>query len=138
MTAPWIGEPRPGEVPLLYRGVYRIRSRNLQYGVYDSGRPAGGGFIGIRTKFGERFLATEYDQHTAAAAEYLGMLPDGIAAAQYEPGGPTCQACGKPARWTGPPGPAPWECDSGCADVTAVHAPVNQALFDYLDRLEGR
>ncbi len=35
--------------------LYRIRSRNLDYGVYDGN----GGFIGIRQKFGFRYLFTE-------------------------------------------------------------------------------
>jgi hypothetical protein len=36
--------------------VYKIRCRNLRYGVYDGED----GFIGIRTKFGSRYLFTEY------------------------------------------------------------------------------
>lgn len=36
--------------------VYKIRSRNLRFGVYDGNE----GFIGIRTKFGRRYLDTEY------------------------------------------------------------------------------
>jgi len=38
------------------RGVYKILSRNLSIGVYDGN----GGFIGIRTKFGQEYLFTEY------------------------------------------------------------------------------
>lgn len=38
------------------RGVYRINSRNLTVGVYDGDE----GFIGIREKFGSKFLFTEY------------------------------------------------------------------------------
>jgi hypothetical protein len=36
--------------------VYKLFSRNLRHGVYDGDR----GFIGIRTKFGDRYLFTEY------------------------------------------------------------------------------
>lgn len=36
--------------------VYKIGSRNLSYGVYDGNE----GFIGIRKKFGRRYLFTEY------------------------------------------------------------------------------
>jgi hypothetical protein len=36
--------------------VYKLRCRNLEYGVFDGGD----GFIGIRTKFGRRFLDTEH------------------------------------------------------------------------------
>lgn len=40
----------------LERGrVYKITSRNLDYGVWDGDT----GFIGIRTKFGSRYLFTE-------------------------------------------------------------------------------
>lgn len=35
--------------------LYRINSRNLSLGVYDGNW----GFIGIRTKFGDRYLFTE-------------------------------------------------------------------------------
>ena len=35
--------------------VYKLHCRNLQYGVYDGKN----GFIGIRTKFGSRYLFTE-------------------------------------------------------------------------------
>lgn len=38
------------------RGIYRIRSRNLSIGLFDGEK----GFIGIRTKFGDRYLFTEY------------------------------------------------------------------------------
>jgi len=42
--------------------VYKIRCRNLRYGVYNGD----GGFIGIRTKFGSRYLFTEYHWDTGA------------------------------------------------------------------------
>lgn len=42
--------------------VYKIRSRNLSIGVWN-GKD---GFIGIREKFGSRFLATEYHYDTGA------------------------------------------------------------------------
>ncbi len=45
----------------LERGmVYKIRCRNLQLGVWDGNT----GFIGIRTKWGDRFLAKEYHWDT--------------------------------------------------------------------------
>ena len=53
--------------------LYRLRSRNLPYGVYN-GRHS---FIGIREKFGELYLSTEYAGATAVALEDLGPLPDG-------------------------------------------------------------
>jgi len=60
--------------------VYVIRSRNLSVAVYDGAN----GFIGIREKFGQRYLFTEY--HHDQGAPYgtvhplkdLGPLPAGI------------------------------------------------------------
>ncbi len=62
------------------RHLYRIHSRNLTFGVYDGKK----GFIGIRTKFGSRYLFTEYhwDQGppygTVNPKEDLGPMPDDI------------------------------------------------------------
>jgi len=41
--------------------LYRIASRNLSFGVYDESVQ---GFIGIRYKFGDRYLFTEYHWDT--------------------------------------------------------------------------
>jgi len=63
------------------RGVYRIKSRNLSMGVY---RAEVQGFIGIRLKFDDRYLFTEYHYDTGAPfgtvkpKEQIGMLPDNI------------------------------------------------------------
>lgn len=48
-----------------FRDIYLLKSRNLLLGVYN-GR---GGFIGIREKFGYRYLDTEYyrDEKTGTA-----------------------------------------------------------------------
>jgi hypothetical protein len=61
--------------------VYRLHARNLHIGVFD-GRD---GFIGIRTKFDDRFLDTEYSGErgayfaTALAVEDLGVdVPPGV------------------------------------------------------------
>lgn len=66
--------------------VYKINCRNLKLGVYDGNE----GFIGIRTKFGSRYLATEYhwDQGppfgTVSGVEDTGLdLPDTIAIMEY-------------------------------------------------------
>jgi len=139
---PWVGEPQDSLVPLARGGVYRLRSRNLPFGVYDSDQPAGGGFIGIREKFGTRFLDTEYDRHTAQALEFLGMLPDRIKVRDREPGS-FCRDCRKPARIVRhadldayPPVGIRYECDSGCDDVRTIAGEENKALFDYLDKLK--
>ena len=57
------------------RHVYRLRSRNLAAGVYSAERA---GFIGIRTKFGDRYLFTEYWKETAWPLEEIGVLPESI------------------------------------------------------------
>lgn len=49
--------------------VYKIHSRNLSYGVYDGNE----GFIGIREKFGDRYLFTEY--HYDQGAPYGTVKP---------------------------------------------------------------
>jgi hypothetical protein len=58
--------PRPMEYikleDCIKGNVYKIRSRNLTLGVFDGEM----GFIGIRTKFGDRYLFTEYHWDTGA------------------------------------------------------------------------
>jgi len=68
------------------RRLYRIRSRNLRVGVYDGKE----GFLGIRTKFGSRYVFTEYhwDQGpphgTVKPQEDLGVdLPEEILLEEY-------------------------------------------------------
>lgn len=69
------------------RGVYSIKSRNLSVGVY---RAEVQGFIGIRLKFNDRFLFTEYHYDTGAPygtvwpKEQIGMLPDNIDCRELE------------------------------------------------------
>ena len=69
--------PRNAGFNLIRGHLYRIRSRNLPYGVYD-GRA---GFIGIREKFGSLYLFTEYDYDqgvpygTVIVKEDLGPIP---------------------------------------------------------------
>lgn len=66
---------------LVPRRLYLVQSRNLRYTIYDGKL----GFIGIRTKFGSRFLFTEYHWDaeaygTVSAMEDKGVdLPEGIA-----------------------------------------------------------
>jgi hypothetical protein len=60
--------------------AYRIRSRNLRIGVYRGQ----GVFTGIRTKFGERYLASELlndppGQGTVrAVTDQVAQVPDGM------------------------------------------------------------
>lgn len=63
---------------LIQGGAYRIRSRNLAYGVWDAGRQ---GFVGIREKFNNEYLDTEFHYDTGAPygtarpEEFMGMCP---------------------------------------------------------------
>ncbi len=63
------------------RFLYKIDSRNLSYGVFNL---AANGFIGIREKFGDRYLFTEYHWDTGAPygtvrpIKMLCALPDDI------------------------------------------------------------
>ena len=58
--------------------VYKLNSRNLALGVFTADK----GFIGIRTKFGNRFLDQEYEwctddnYGTARAIEDIGKIND--------------------------------------------------------------
>jgi len=60
--------------------LYNIVSRNLTFGIYDGK----GGFIGIREKFGSRYLFTEFHWDkdpscgTVKPIKELGRLPEGI------------------------------------------------------------
>lgn len=62
-------------------GLYRISSRNLSLGVFNE---AAKGFIGIREKFGDYYLFTEYHWDTGLSfgtvrpEELLEMVPDEI------------------------------------------------------------
>jgi hypothetical protein len=71
-------------IPLeeLQRGhVYRLHSRNLESGAFDGKH----GFVGVREKFGGRFLFTEYYSAggTAWPLADLGPLPEGIEIREY-------------------------------------------------------
>jgi hypothetical protein len=71
--------------------VYRLHSRNLSIGAFSQvARHAIPGFIGIREKFGERYLATEFhwdtgEPHgTAYPIEDLGIVvPEDIDLREY-------------------------------------------------------
>ena len=125
------------------RRLYKLDSRNLSYGVY---RASSRGFIGIRTKFGDRFLFEEYHWDTGEphgtvrpeeATEYL--LPDDIEV--RESLGSECTVCGKPVEFVQVPDeesivgrdshwkhiPENRDCDARPCRVP------NQALFDWIE-----
>lgn len=70
---------------LKHGGCYRISSRNLILGIYDENAK---GYIGIREKFGDEYLFTEFDWDTgppfgtATPYEFIGMLPADITVAE--------------------------------------------------------
>gem|GEM_PF-3753959 len=66
--------------------IYKIHSRNLGFGVFDGEK----GFIGIREKFGDLYLFTEYHWDTGAPfgtvrpLEDTGIdLPEGMALSEW-------------------------------------------------------
>jgi hypothetical protein len=65
--------------------LYQVSCRNFNYAVYDGN----GGFIGIREKFGRRYLFTEhhFDQGpqlgTVFPFEEIKQIPDSIQASEY-------------------------------------------------------
>lgn len=73
---------------LVPRGIYRVYSRNLVVGVWD-GTDDPCGFVGIRRKFNEEFLFTEYHWEdgppygTVKPTDLLGVVPDGTVIACY-------------------------------------------------------
>jgi hypothetical protein len=137
------------------RRVYRLQSRNLDFGVF---RAATGGFIGLREKFGDRYLFEELHRGdgggTASPLEELAEeLP--VEIPLREGLGSVCQTCGVACdyvRW--PEGgereialesggtmkvPGQWQHlqATECVKVRAV-GKSNTAFFDWLDAVEKR
>jgi hypothetical protein len=122
---------------LVYRGAYRVTSRNLLVACY-AGR---GNFIGIREKLGSRYLFTEQGT-VSQVGELLAVAP--LAIRMMEAVGQTyCEYCGALARWE-PDEPGArrgtWFCDSGCEDlegkgVLPARIP-NRPLYRFLEDLE--
>lgn len=127
---------------LVEREVYRIRCRNLSVGVWD---PSQRGFIGVREKFGDNYLFTEYhydaDPHvgTVRLMEPLGItLPDEIELYERKS---ICQHCGEEDEWITYQ-PRPEGGPSGYwthldRSLNDQHEPrsgavQNKALFDFL------
>lgn len=70
------------------RRVYRIHSRNLKFGAFDVRK---GGFVGIREKFGERYLFVEFHHDTGPPfgtvrpKEALEVvIPESVSMDEYE------------------------------------------------------
>lgn len=144
MKLPDRDEPM-GRVPIpecIKGRVYLLRSRNLTVGVYD-GRE---GFIGIRTKFGDRFLFTEYhwdqgEPHgTVSGCQDTGIdVPDDIVIETSL--GTVDGVTKKPVIWRGSPagGGKGWcFADTGDPPEHDSITPTtvrNRPLFVFLDDL---
>jgi len=130
----------PDTIPLdkcKARYLYRIRARNFDLGVYDGNE----GFIGIRTKFGSRYLFTEYhwDQGppygtVCPLREHQSCLPEGIELTESL--GSFDENTGRPVAFDRPiaKGGRGWyftDTDEASQEIRAYRA-GNPALFKWL------
>ena len=121
-------------------GVYRLLSRNLDFGVFDGEE----GFVGVRYKCGDVFLFTEYhwdnENHhpygTVKPLELVEMLPEGVEPQCYYP--VLCSKHDRPCHYE-PGADTGWvHSDDGTCLLTASQHddhPVRdqyEPLFDYL------
>lgn len=136
------------------RGVYEIRSRNLKVGVWS---PKSQGFIGVREKFGERYLFTEYHYDTgaphgtASPMQLITMLPDGIEVKEREDDPDELCNCGRATYWK-PDSPlkeypgvrhhkddnSPLWGEGAEEGHIKYAAPQNKLLFDFLEGLDDK
>lgn len=129
------------------RDFYTLHSRNLSFGVFNADTQ---GFIGIREKFGERYLFTEYHHDTgppygtARPLECEGELDsydDRIRLWERYPGS-ICFYCGIPVEWQWQNSNDPslrrswWhETAIDCNDLTPMSMGVYLPLFNALEEL---
>lgn len=128
----------------IIRTIYKLNSRNLSIGVYDGINR----FIGIRTKFNNRFLDSEnhYDAHeqfgygTACPIAIIGILPENINLQEYN--GSIDQITKRMVEFDKPidDGGRGWYyLDTGEGDVNIRSMRIfNKELFDYLDNLQNK
>lgn len=116
--------------------LYKIESRNLNFGVFNS---VNNGFIGIRYKFGDKFLFTEYHWETGEPfgtvkpLEELHRIPENILLVEHlgsrdSKTGVAIDYCAIKRGW--------YIVETG--EFYENLSPVlvtNQQLFDYLDKL---
>lgn len=124
---------------LIKHNLYTLRSRNLTLGVFDGKK----GFIGIRTKFNEQYLFTEYysdgnPYSTATPLENLGPIPTNIEVKEYQ--ATIDQYTNRPIHFDKPiiDGGKGWifsDTNTPSIDICPLLTP-NKILFDYLKERE--
>jgi len=133
------------------RHIYKIYSRNLEYGVF---RADTSGFIGIREKFSYEYLFEEYHHDrgspfgTVYPLEDIGILPDNIEVREYTDHG--CYQCGGSINWdrdlfeeqiranislNDKDYVWPWICENGCIRASKKIS-IYELLFDYLKEVK--
>jgi len=123
------------------RGVYKIYSRNLAFGAFNGES----GFLGIREKFGQRYIFTEYHRDssetygTVNPIEYLGLnVPDNIPLVEYL--GSQDQITKRAVEFDSPVsegGKGWYYLDDGKADQNIRPVAVgNPELFNFMDQVE--
>lgn len=125
----------------IVRRVYKLHCRNLAFGVYIGD----GRFVGIRTKFGSRFLDTEYhwdwSEHfgTVRMAEDTGIdLPAGM---PLKPRlGAVDKTTNRPVEFIslskGGPGWYFVDTNEASTEIQAISVP-NNALFKFMDEFKS-
>lgn len=127
-------------------GIYRIKSRNLRFGVWMPDAMKGtGGFSGIREKFYGRSLFTEYHHDTggsfgtAHAIEKVAQLPADIELVERFS---VCRVCRQPDDFVRENEDAPtgsWHHKVRALDADHEVDPVsmqNEAIWDALEAIE--
>jgi hypothetical protein len=116
--------------------LYKINSRNLTYGVFNS---KNNGFIGIREKFKHKFLFTEYHWDTgepfgtAKPLEEIEKIPDNIEI--KESMGTVDSKTKKPIYFQDGKG---WLFDNGEKCEGFATYVENQKLFQYLEKFQEK
>lgn len=121
--------------------AYRLKSRNLFVGFWE---PERGGFIGVREKFGDRFLFTEYLYKelsgTALPIEALDLWAGEVPLTEYL--GIFCQTCDEPVEQVWNENGDRRICvgnrhvvysDCPAEGTYCAYIKMNEALFDLLD-----
>ena len=119
--------------------IYKVHAHNFSVAVYAGD----GGFIGIRTKFGNRFLDTEFEWTTsssfgtARAEEAIGKVPSTIKLVTSL--GSECEKCGKLTNFDmSRPERLRWQHDDGttmCEKAWSISIP-NRELFSIIEETQ--